>query len=59
MASVSLPRVAARPQMLEGQHKRPVEWVGIEKSPGSAAGLPTVPYQANAVVLVERTTASA
>lgn len=59
MPSVSLPGAAATPPGPVAQRKRPVAWVGIERSPGSAAGSPTAPYQADAVVLADRATVSA
>lgn len=38
----------------EGQRKKPVAWAGIERNPGSAAGSPTAPYQADAGVLADQ-----
>lgn len=54
MASVSLPGGAVRPRGPEDRCKRPVAWAGIERSPGSAAGSPTAPYQADAGVLADQ-----
>ncbi len=39
---------------MEGQHKRPVAWAGIERSPGGAAGSPTASYWADAGVLADQ-----
>lgn len=59
MPSVSLPGVAVRPLGPVAQCKRPVAWIGIERSPGSVAGSPTARYQADAVVLADQATVSA